>query len=187
MASGTRERMIDTAIALLAGRGYQATSFAEVLAASGAPRGSIYHHFPGGKDELIAAALARQADRMVRHLATLGGGTPAEIVAGFLAMWRKNLVATDFAVGCPLLAVTVSATGGGLNDEAGALFRQWRAGLATLFSNAGVPQTDAAAFAAELLAAAEGVVVIARAERTLEAFDLVAERLRTQAQTLAAA
>ncbi|HAN23997.1 MAG TPA: TetR/AcrR family transcriptional regulator, partial [Microbacterium ginsengisoli] len=57
--------MADTAARLLAERGYQATSFSDVIAASGAPRGSIYHHFPGGKDELVELAVRRQADRVI--------------------------------------------------------------------------------------------------------------------------
>jgi TetR/AcrR family transcriptional regulator, lmrAB and yxaGH operons repressor len=57
MARGVRDRMVQSAIVLLAKRGYQATSFSEVLTESEAPRGSIYHHFPEGKDQLIAAAI----------------------------------------------------------------------------------------------------------------------------------
>ena len=67
MASDARSRMIAGAARLLAERGLQATSFSTVLAATGAPRGSIYHHFPGGKDELVTAAL----DATERHAVAL--------------------------------------------------------------------------------------------------------------------
>jgi TetR/AcrR family transcriptional regulator, lmrAB and yxaGH operons repressor len=184
MAADTRARMIDTAIVLLAKDGYQATSFSEVVAASGAPRGSIYHHFPEGKDQLISSALQVQAERVFGRLSALSGRAPDAIVDTFFAWWRRGLVVTDFAVGCSLVAVTTSAGPGALRDETGRLFHEWRAVLARLFADAGVAMQEAEGFAAELLAAAEGAVVIARAEHDLDAFDLVAERLRVSAAAL---
>ena len=58
-----RERMIDSAQRLLARRGYGAATFSAVLSDSHAPRGSIYHHFPDGKDQLVAAAIERTSAR----------------------------------------------------------------------------------------------------------------------------
>ena len=81
MSSDVRDRMADTAARLLAERGYQSTSFSEVIDSSGAPRGSIYHHFPGGKDEPVAHALDRQAARVIAGLDRLEGRTPVEVVA----------------------------------------------------------------------------------------------------------
>lgn len=176
--------MIDSAIVLLARDGYQATSFSGVLAASGAPRGSIYHHFPEGKDELVAAAIRTQAERVFDGLGRLSGQPPEIIAASFLDGWRRMLVATDFAVGCSLTAVTVSAGPGALREQTGEVFRDWRGLLARLLTDAGVPVDPAGAFGAQLLAAAEGAVVIARAEHSLEAFELVAARLVADAARL---
>ena len=61
MAPGVRDQMIRSAIALFAERGVHGTSFTDVIAQAGAPRGSIYHHFPGGKDELVQAVLETMA------------------------------------------------------------------------------------------------------------------------------
>lgn len=176
--------MIDAAGRLLAERGYQATSFSEVLSVSGAPRGSIYHHFPDGKDQLVAAALETQAHRVIGGLDGLTGRTPEEIVASFTAWWRLGLEKTDFAVGCSLAGVTSSAGPGALRDEAGELFGRWTARLATLFEDAGVAASTASSFATLLLAAVEGAVLISRAQRSLDAFDTVAARLREQAGML---
>lgn len=176
--------MIDAAIRLLAEDGYQATSFAEVLARSGAPRGSIYHHFPGGKDELVAAALDEHIARTFARLDGLSGRSPDEVARVFLDAWRRMLVATDFSVGCSLLAVTVSAGTGPLRDRAGEHFRAWREHLSRLFTAAGVGEAWAWPFAAQLLASAEGAVVIARAEGSIEPFDLVAGQLIVAATAL---
>jgi TetR/AcrR family transcriptional regulator, lmrAB and yxaGH operons repressor len=184
MTSAVRERMADAAALLLAKEGYHATSFAEVLEASGAPRGSIYHHFPHGKDELVAVALERQGTRVISGLDRLEGRAPGEIVERFAAWWRLGLEKSGFAVGCSLVAVTASAGAGDLRDDAGALFERWIARLAALFHAAGVDAAVAASFAAELLAAIEGAVVIARAQGSFAVFDLVADRLRAEAEAL---
>src|SRR5689334_4885847 len=65
MAGGVRDRMVESAIVLLATRGFHATSFSSVLARSAAPRGSIYHHFPEGKEQLIAAAIDLAGSRAI--------------------------------------------------------------------------------------------------------------------------
>jgi TetR/AcrR family transcriptional regulator, lmrAB and yxaGH operons repressor len=179
-----RERMADAAAVLLAKEGYHATSFAEVIEASGAPRGSIYHHFPGGKDELVEFALERQGTRVIAGLDRLEGHAPGEIVERFAAWWRIGLERTGFAVGCSLVAVTASAGPGDLRVDAGTLFERWIARLAALLHGAGVDAAAAASFAAELLAAIEGAVVIARAQGSFAVFDLVVDRLRVEADAL---
>ena len=178
MAAGVRDRMVQSAIILLAKRGYQATSSSEVLAESQAPRGSIYHHFPEGKDQLIAAAIEVAGGRAVELLDGLDGAGAAEIVDGFLAMWRVVLERSRFAAGCSVRAVTVSADSPELLDRAGAIFRAWQARLAELFTAAGLPAAGAGSFATLLIAAGEGAVVLCRAERSFAPLDAVQGWLR---------
>ncbi|HAN23998.1 MAG TPA: TetR/AcrR family transcriptional regulator, partial [Microbacterium ginsengisoli] len=111
------------------------------------------------------------------------GEPPAEVAASFIAVWRRTLVATDFAVGCSLLAVTAS-TDGPLRDTAGALFGGWIDALDARLVATGVDAAAAASFATTLLAAIEGAVAIARAQRSLAPFDAVATRLTADAATL---
>jgi TetR/AcrR family transcriptional regulator, lmrAB and yxaGH operons repressor len=184
VTNDARDRMVDAAIVLLARGGYPAASFSAVLAESGAPRGSIYHHFPGGKDELVAAAVERQAGRVVAHLGSLAGRPPAEVVDEFAALWRALLVRADFSAGCSLLAVAVAAEPPALRDESGVLFGRWRDALTALFAAGGVDADEASGFALELLAATEGAVAIARAQRSLDPFERVVARLRREAEAL---
>jgi TetR/AcrR family transcriptional repressor of lmrAB and yxaGH operons len=178
MARGVRDRMVQSAIVLLAKRGYQATSFSEVLAGSTAPRGSIYHHFPEGKDQLIAAAIDVAGARAVALLDALDGADAVEIVDGFMAMWRAVLEHSGFSAGCSVLAVTVSADSPDLLTRAGAVFRAWRDRLAELLVAAGFEVADAAEFATALIAAGEGAVVLSRAEQSFAPFDAVHAHLR---------
>ena len=174
MAQGVRQQMVDTAAVLLAKHGLQATSFTEVLKASGAPRGSLYHHFPGGKDELVLAALEAAG---VRAAAVLDGlsGQPADVVAGrFIALWRAVLARSDLTAGCSLLAVTVAADSEPLLDKAGEIFADWTTRIGELLRAGGVPVDRSRALATTLIAACEGGVVLARAARSMDPYEAVA-------------
>jgi len=176
--------MIDGAIRLLAQHGLQATSFSEVLALTGAPRGSVYHYFPEGKDQLVAAAVDRAGARAIHVLDEKQGASAEVLTATFLGIWREVLVRSHFGAGCAVLAVTVAADSKALLDHAAEVFRAWRGQLAELFAQAGFSANEAARFAATLVAAGEGAVVLSRAERSLEPFDLVADQLLEQARTI---
>lgn len=185
MAAGARQRMIESAVVLLAKHGYRATSFDAVIEASRAPRGSIYHHFPGGKDELIAAAIDMAGARAIVVLDTLDGSKPAAVVDGFMAMWRTVLDRSDFTAGCSVLAVTVSAETPELQERAGEIFKAWRGRLAELFVSSGVESSAAQLFATTLVAASEGAVAQSRAEHSYAPFDEVARQLHDFAEGLA--
>src|SRR5258706_16218094 len=117
-----RDRMIDGAIRLLSQQGLQATSFGEVLELTGAPRGSVYHHFPGGKDQLVGAAVDRAGARALQTLDGKQGVSAEELTAVFLALWRELLVRSDCGAGCAVLAVTVATDSQKLLQNAGAVF-----------------------------------------------------------------
>ena len=178
MVDGPRERMVASAVVLLAKHGVPGASFASVLGASGAPRGSIYHHFPDGKDQLVAAAVDLAGARSTAVLDSLEGLPATDVVDGFLAMWRAVLVRSGLTAGCAVLAVAVSPATPDLLDRAGDTFRRWRGRLAELLEAGGVSRDKAASLAATLVAASEGAVVLARAEQDLAPFDLVAGQLR---------
>jgi AcrR family transcriptional regulator len=187
VASDVRDRMIEGTIRLLAMRGLQATSFAEVLALTGAPRGSVYHHFPAGKDQLVSAAIDRAGARAIQAAQALAGKPEAsaeELTALFLGLWRAVLVRSQLRAGCAVLAVTVATDSQDLLQHAGTVFRSWRGQLAELFEERGLAAREAAQFAATLVAASEGAVVLSRAEQSLESFELVADYLLEQVRTL---
>jgi TetR/AcrR family transcriptional repressor of lmrAB and yxaGH operons len=184
MARGVRERMVASAVELLARRGLQATSFSEVLERSGAPRGSVYHHFPAGKDQMIGLALDAAGARAVDLLDQKAGETAEEIAAWFLHIWREVLVRSKFEAGCAVLAVAVAAESPELLDRTARVFRTWRHHLAEMLEQGGLRHEDAARFAATLVASSEGAVVLARAEQSMEPFDLVAGQLLDQVREL---
>lgn len=177
MAGKVRDKMVEGAMALLARRGLQATSFSEVLAATGAPRGSLYHHFPDGKDQLVAAAVEQAGAVLVNALDAVAGQPAQAVVERFLAIWRAVLTRSQCEAGCAVLAVTVAADSDVLLEQARAVLRAWQAKLADLLERGGMAQAQAGAFATVLIASAEGAVVLARAERSLAPFEAVAAQL----------
>jgi TetR/AcrR family transcriptional repressor of lmrAB and yxaGH operons len=183
MTRSARERMVESAVVLLAKRGFQGASFTEVLAHSKAPRGSIYHHFPDGKEQLIAAAIDYAGARAVLLLDALSGRRPVEVVDAFMAMWRAVLERSGFTAGCSVLAVTVSADSGLLLERAGDVFRSWQARLAELLRAGGLAAEDADGLATMMIAASEGAVVLARAQQSLAPLETVHRQLRVLAAT----
>jgi TetR/AcrR family transcriptional regulator, lmrAB and yxaGH operons repressor len=184
MPNDARQRMIDSTTILLAKHGLSGTSFSDVLAASGAPRGSLYHHFPGGKDQLVLAAVGVAGDRAIAVLDRLEGKPAVEVARAFLDLWRSVLTVSDFGAGCAIAAVTVASDSPEMLESAGTVFRGWRTRLAELFAEGGVPTGRSAALATTLIASSEGAVVLSRAERSFEPFELVAAE---QLATIAAA
>lgn len=171
VAKDVKQRMIETAAHSLARKGLQGASFSEVLAASGAPRGSLYHHFPGGKDELVLDAIDAAAQFALDALGERRGRAAPEIAAAFVAIWRSVLERSEFTMGCAIAAVTVASQRPDQLERAARSFRAWRARLAELLNAGGVEAARADTLAALLIATCEGAVVLARAERGLEVFD----------------
>jgi AcrR family transcriptional regulator len=173
--------MLASTAVLIRERGARATSIDDVLAHSGAPRGSVYHHFPDGKDQLVTAALQLAGSRALAAVDEWAGRTPVQVTEAFLALWRTVLVRSQLRAGCAVLAVTVATDSPDLLAVAADVFRSWRARLAAAFEEGGLAPVAAARFAATLVAASEGGVVMSRAEQSMEPFELVAEELVARA------
>jgi TetR/AcrR family transcriptional repressor of lmrAB and yxaGH operons len=99
------------------------------------------------------------------------------VTVAFFDLWRAVLVRSNLRAGCAVLAVTVATDSPDLLDQASSIFRAWRGRLAELYELGGLDPDAAAKLAATVVAASEGAVVISRAERTLEPFELVATQL----------
>ena len=116
-------------------------------------------------------------ERALRVLDAVEGQPPKAITAYFLDIWREVLVRSGLRAGCAVLAVTVATESPDLLEHAGSVFRAWRSRLAALYVAGGMSVDDAARLAVTLVAASEGAVVVSRAERSLEPFELVAAQL----------
>jgi TetR/AcrR family transcriptional regulator, lmrAB and yxaGH operons repressor len=180
--SDVRARMVDGAVLLLATSGVEGTSFTDVLASTGSPRGSIYHHFPGGKSELLHAALDRASERGLAAMEATRGQTAVVVVERFLSLWRTLLERSRLTAGCAVVAVTVAAGDDDLLDHAGAIFRAWTDLLTELCAASMAGKASARRLAVTVIAATEGAVALCRAERSMDPFEDTATVLMALAE-----
>src|SRR5882762_5436977 len=99
MTKDSKASMVRSAASLIRTRGVSATSFSDVLADSGAPRGSIYHHFPEGKEQLAGDAIRWTSERVLAHQRANPAVTASDVLKRFIAMWRQVVVTSDGAAG----------------------------------------------------------------------------------------
>lgn len=175
-----RERMVASAAMLIRERGAHPTAIADVLEHSGAPRGSAYHYFPGGRTQLLCEAVDYAADYVAAKMEQATSGT--EMLDAMIRFYRKHLVETDFRAGCPVLAVAVEAgdpaTATPVIDRAGAAFDRWNGLIAQRLVADGIPAKRAKDLAVLMTAALEGAIVLARAARDIAPLDVVHRQLR---------
>jgi AcrR family transcriptional regulator len=174
MASDTRTRMIDATVEALQRRGVAGMSFTEVLDNSGAARGAIYHHFPGGKAQIVAEAAARNGHDVRAHLAGLPADDPHTVVEAFLAAVRPVVEASTDGGGCAVAAITVDPGDDALRQVAATAFGSWVDQLAERLTVAGLGPEEAGGLATLLITLLEGAHVLCRAAGTLEPFDQAA-------------
>ena len=186
MRGQVRQKMVEGATRVLARRGLHATAFSEVLAVTGASRGSIYHHFPGGKAELIEAVLESYGCRTDDELQALHGQPVMAVVSGALDIWRNRLLEDDCEAGCPVAAVTLAADSSRLESDCRSILDQWTSTLAGALCFGGLKGAgQARALAVLIMAAVEGGTVFARAQGAIEPYDAVARQIRAYAEQLA--
>ncbi|MEO3759330.1 TetR/AcrR family transcriptional regulator [Mycobacterium sp. B14F4] len=180
--AGHRERMVVSAALLIRERGAHPTAIADVLEHSGAPRGSAYHYFPGGRTQLLCEAIDYAGEFIANRIEDAHNGI--ELLDELFSSYRRQLEATDYRAGCPVVAVTVEAGEPGkdadpLIDRAAAAFSRWNAAIAERLRLDGVAADRADELAMFITASIEGAIVVARASRTSAPLDLVHRQLRS--------
>jgi AcrR family transcriptional regulator len=170
--------MIQSTALLIRERGARATSIDEVLTHSGAPRGSVYHHFPGGRQQLLREAIDYAGEFVAARIAR--ASDPVEMLDVLMEDYRRQLLQSDFRAGCPVVAVAVEAGGPerDLHEHAGAAFGRWQELLEERLVAQGVSAPRAAELAVLVIASVEGAIVIARARRDAGPLDDVHRQLR---------
>ena len=178
-----RERMVISAALLIRERGAHPTAIADVLEHSGAPRGSAYHYFPGGRTQLLCEAIDYAGGYIAAKIAKAESSVDA--LDKLFADYRKQLLRTGFRAGCPVVAVSVEAGDPDKPDaatpvieRAAAAFSTWTDLIAARLISDGVSKKRAAELAMLTTTSFEGAIVVSRASRNIKALDLVHDQLR---------
>jgi AcrR family transcriptional regulator len=179
--STPRERMVISTALLIRERGAHSTAISDVLQHSGAPRGSAYHYFPGGRTQLLCEAVDYAAEFTAARISAASTSVDAVdvIVDGF----RTLLVASDYRAGCPVVAVAVEADNPAVLDRAAAAFTRWIDLIAERLVADGVDTERAEELAMLLTTSVEGAIVMARSTRDVKPLDLIHRQLRALVRT----
>jgi AcrR family transcriptional regulator len=180
VATETRDRIVAATAELFRRHGYAGTGLKAILGAANAPYGSLYHFFPGGKEELGAETI-RVSGVTYRELveAYFPEGVDVAAATGeFFAGAAEFLRTTDFVDACPIatVALEVSSESEPMRVAAAEAFESWLAVLEQRLTEAGIAHGEARELAVELFCLLEGAFVHARATRTTEALETTGRR-----------
>jgi AcrR family transcriptional regulator len=171
--------MLVSAAEVLRERGAAGVTIDEVLARSGAPRGSVYHHFPEGRSQILREALDFAGYEISASLDEAAKDSTTTLLRRFVELWENALLTSDYTAGCPVLA---AAVGSGedehqLTTVAGEIFSRWRDAAKQSYLRDGFETAEASGLADITLAALEGAVVLCRSVRSLQPLHDVAAQL----------
>jgi AcrR family transcriptional regulator len=170
--AATKDRIMDSSAELFRRQGYAGTGIKQILTAANAPFGSLYHFFPGGKEQLGAETIRSSGQLYSELFATIAVQAPdvPSAVAEFFSGAAQTLIETDYADACPIatVALEVSSTNEQLREACADVFDSWIAGATQFFAVAGIQANVARELAISMLCLLEGAFVFCRAMRSTE-------------------
>lgn len=168
----TRTLLAESMLRLIHRKGYHGAGLNAVVEESGAPKGSVYFHFPGGKSELGQAALTLATDHFSGLIlsAIRATSTPIELVDAVVEQLSTELTASDFATACPVAAVTLDAGSddADLRAACGAAYASWAAALEQYLTAQSADPELARQLSSSALSMIEGALIICRAQRSVQ-------------------
>jgi len=177
----TRTRLLDTAGQLFRCQGFHATGLDEVLKRSRTPKGSLYHYFPGGKDQLAIETLGHFAAQLEQRMSALlsSSSDPLKALRKFLLFTVKSLAESDFRDGCPIAAVTLDVANDRepIREACEAGFQTWLRVFVQHLRHAGLTETRAKSIATLFLASLEGGMILSRAQKSVAPLNAIANEL----------
>jgi len=166
MAKTSEQDVIETTSALLEAQGYHATGLNQIIKESGAPKGSLYYYFPEGKQELVAAAIARAgeqlSDRIQQGLASREH--PAEAVRHLTDTIASTIEASGYQAGGPLtmVAMETASSSERINQACQQAFSQMQQPFQRKLEEDGMPPDQAAKLAEFITSVIEGATILSR-------------------------
>lgn len=181
MTRTTRELFLETTCGLMEAQGFHATGLNQIVKESGAPKGSLYYHFPDGKEELVAEAINRighkVSDRIENNLAE--ETDPAVSIPAFIRRIADNVESSGFRAGGPLMMVAVetAVSSERINLACREAYGRLVRAFETRLHAGGYSEEDSAELALFIVAAVEGGILLSRTNHTGDPLRLVARQL----------
>ncbi|WP_304364344.1 TetR/AcrR family transcriptional regulator [Streptomyces sp. Wb2n-11] len=178
---GTRERIVRTTSRLMQRQGYEGTGIKQISREAEATLGSVYHFFPGGKQELAVAAVRHGDQEFTDILRETfeGQQDPAKAVLALTGALAEGLRASDWAEGCPVTSTVVGTAGSApdIQRAAAEAFARWRAVVSDRLREAGVAEDEAPALAYTVINTLEGAELAAQVSRSEEPLEIAGRHL----------
>lgn len=175
--SDVKQRMVRAAEALIRERGHGAAAMSDVLERSGAPRGSVYFHFPGGKTQLVIEAAEAHAHQQVAYIdqAARQAGSAVEFIEAYVNLARDGMTGSGYSRGCGIAPLVIEAVdeSGEVRETGRRAFAEMTDRLAFHFIAYDMDRKAARELAEALLAGLEGALITSRALRSPAPFDAV--------------
>lgn len=176
MPASTRERILDVTADLFRQYGFTGTGMKQIVTAANAPFGSLYHYFPGGKEELGVEVIHRSGEMYFALFEAVFDGAPDPVrgVRDFFAGAAEVLRETDYADACPIatVALEVASRSAPLREATAEVFEGWIQGAAARLARDGVAEVRARPLTILIFTMLEGAFVLCRASRSTEALDV---------------
>ncbi len=186
--SDARRKMIEAARGLIRERGLNATAISDVLERSGAPKGSVYFHFPGGKVQLAVEAAASHAHEQVRMIDEFAADSSSakELIARYVDAGRDGMLSSDFSRGCGIAPLIIEGP-----HDVDDLGETSRRGLTEMvdrvafhFVAFGIDRAKARSLADAVIAGVEGALITSRAFRSTTPWDSIKSSLLAYEKTV---
>jgi TetR/AcrR family transcriptional repressor of lmrAB and yxaGH operons len=186
--SDAKEEMVKTALRLFRSRGFAGVGVAELLEQSGFPRGSLYFHFPGGKEEIGVAAMQRQTQQDCENMLAAKAicDSAEEFVAKVYQVIGDRVERSAFRAGCVVGAITQEAAADAslLQEAAARCFAEMLQVMEEVLAHFGLPPEKAAQGASAMLTGLQGATLQARAFKRIDPFEHSAQALIAYLETL---
>ncbi|MGH7331258.1 MAG: TetR/AcrR family transcriptional regulator [Candidatus Rokuibacteriota bacterium] len=177
----SRERMVETTLRLLRTQGLRATGMNQIVQESQAPRGSIYHHFPGGKEQLAAEALRAAGAAVAAKIRAVLDAHKDVTVAlrKYIEAYAEEIRESDYQRGCPVgnAATDATATSANLREVCAGIFEEWEQLIARSLERDGFRPKEARGLAEFILSSLEGALILVRVRRSTDPLKRVAEQI----------
>jgi AcrR family transcriptional regulator len=187
--SDSKDRMISAARQLFREHGYTGTALSDVITESAAPRGSMYFHFPGGKEELATEVTLAHNAACIAHVNRTAGSsqTAAEFIVAFLSHFRDEIVGNDYRKGCAVAPIVIDATPASvpLSDVTRRAFVDLITTLTARLEEKSVPHEHAMELATNTVTTMEGALIVSRVLRSPHPFDSAIAILSASAESAA--
>ncbi|MDF3822102.1 TetR/AcrR family transcriptional regulator [Leptospira sp. 96542] len=175
----TKQKMIETMAFLLEETGYSASGIAELGKETGTPRGSLYFHFPGGKEELARLALLHSGNELNHSFQTIlsNAETPTQAIKQIFGAMEARIVGSDYKKGCPIAttAMETSGTVQMISETCNEVYASWLKTFDSYLVSKGYTLKNAKQLSLSLFSLWEGALLLSKLQKSPEPLRVAAK------------